>query len=96
MHALQELPGSAVRIRLDRSSRLNDAIDPGTLDLAMYIGDTDDTDAVTVGASPSPATLEAQGRPGEPHARGEQFGEEDRVRAEDPPCRAWLTVTATV
>ena len=53
MHALQEVfPGSAVRFRLDRSSRLNDAIDRGTLDLAMYIGDVGDTDAVCAGALP--------------------------------------------
>jgi DNA-binding transcriptional LysR family regulator len=53
MHALQEqFPGSAVRFRLDRSSRLNDAIDRGTLDLAMYIGDAGDPDAVSVGALP--------------------------------------------
>jgi DNA-binding transcriptional LysR family regulator len=41
-----------VRFRLDRSSRLNDAIDRGTLDLAMYIGDVGDTDAVSIGALP--------------------------------------------
>lgn len=53
MHALQELfPGTAVRFRLDRSSRLNDAIDRGTLDLAMYIGDAGESDAVSIGSLP--------------------------------------------
>jgi DNA-binding transcriptional LysR family regulator len=53
MHALHAgYPGYAIRFRLDRSSRLNDAINRGTLDLAMYIGDVGDTDAVSVGALP--------------------------------------------
>ena len=45
-------PGTTVRFRLDRSSRLNDAVDRGTLDLALYLGDTADRDAVTPGALP--------------------------------------------
>ncbi|MEU7811443.1 LysR family transcriptional regulator [Pseudonocardia sp. NPDC049154] len=45
-------PDSAVRFRLDRSSRLNDAIERGTLDLAMYIGDIRGSDSVSVGALP--------------------------------------------
>jgi len=53
MEALQEVfPGTAVRFRLDRSSRLNDAVDRGTLDLAMYIGDVVDADSISVGALP--------------------------------------------
>jgi DNA-binding transcriptional LysR family regulator len=54
MHALQaSVPDRAVRFRLDRSSRLNDAIDQGTLDLAIYLGDRgDDPTATTVGALP--------------------------------------------
>ncbi|GAA4546205.1 LysR family transcriptional regulator [Pseudonocardia xishanensis] len=53
MAALQEVfPGTAVRFRLDRSSRLNDAVDRGTLDLAMYIGDVVDADSISVGAVP--------------------------------------------
>lgn len=53
MGALQEVfPGCAVRFRLDRSGRLIDALDRGTLDLAMYIGDTGAGDAVAVGTMP--------------------------------------------
>jgi DNA-binding transcriptional LysR family regulator len=53
MAALQAVfPGTAVRFRLDRSSRLNDAVDRGTLDVAMYIGDVVATDSVAVGALP--------------------------------------------
>jgi DNA-binding transcriptional LysR family regulator len=53
MDALAEVfPGTAVRFRLDRSSRLNDAVDRGTLDLAMYIGDVVDRDSVSAGALP--------------------------------------------
>lgn len=54
MKALQVVaPECAVRFRLDRSSRLNDAIDRGTLDLAFYLGDRgDDPAATTVGALP--------------------------------------------
>ncbi|ALL79461.1 LysR family transcriptional regulator (plasmid) [Pseudonocardia sp. EC080610-09] len=53
MGALGELfPGTAVRFRLDRSSRLNDAVDRGALDLAMYIGDIVDGESVSVGALP--------------------------------------------
>lgn len=53
MGALQEVfPTTAVRFRLDRSSRLNDALDRGTLDLAMYIGDVADAGSVSVGALP--------------------------------------------
>ncbi|MEV1292509.1 LysR substrate-binding domain-containing protein [Pseudonocardia sp. NPDC049635] len=56
MARLQEVfPGVAVRFRLDRSSRLNDAVDRGTLDLAMYIGDPADAPAglsVHAGAIP--------------------------------------------
>jgi DNA-binding transcriptional LysR family regulator len=53
MHALQGVfPDTAVRFRLDRSSRLNDAVDRGTLDLAMYIGDVVARDSVCVGAVP--------------------------------------------
>jgi DNA-binding transcriptional LysR family regulator len=53
MGALQEVfPGTAVRFRLDRSSRLNDAVDRGTLDLAMYIGDVVDGDSISAGALP--------------------------------------------
>jgi DNA-binding transcriptional LysR family regulator len=53
MAALQAVfPGTAVRFRLDRSSRLNDAVDRGTLDVAMYIGDVVATDSVAIGALP--------------------------------------------
>lgn len=53
MQALAKVaPDSAVRFRLDRSSRLNDAIDRGTLDLAVYLGDAHGPDATTVGALP--------------------------------------------
>jgi DNA-binding transcriptional LysR family regulator len=45
-------PDSAVRFRLDRSDRLNDAIERGTLDLAMYIGDVRGADSVSAGALP--------------------------------------------
>ncbi|WP_281689736.1 LysR family transcriptional regulator [Pseudonocardia thermophila] len=51
--ALSEaLPDSAVRFRLDRSDRLNDAIERGTLDLAMYIGDVRGEDSISAGALP--------------------------------------------
>ena len=53
MEALQGVvPASRVRFRLDRSSRLNDALDRGTLDLAMYIGDVPGADGVPVGTMP--------------------------------------------
>ncbi|GAA4990626.1 LysR family transcriptional regulator [Pseudonocardia tropica] len=53
MERLQDVfPGTAVRFRLDRSSRLNDAVDRGTLDLAMYIGDVVDGPGVAAGAIP--------------------------------------------
>ena len=53
MDGLQKIfPGTAVRFRLDRSSRLNDAVDRGTLDLAMYIGDAVDGHSVPAGAIP--------------------------------------------
>jgi DNA-binding transcriptional LysR family regulator len=53
MRALQDdFPDCAVRFRFDRSSRLNDAVDRGTLDLAIYIGDAHGTDSVEVGAMP--------------------------------------------
>lgn len=53
MEALaQVFPGTAVRFRLDRSSRLNDAVDRGTVDLSMYIGDVVDGDDVLAGALP--------------------------------------------
>ncbi|MEQ3554305.1 LysR family transcriptional regulator [Pseudonocardia nematodicida] len=53
MERLQEIfPGTAVRFRLDRSGRLNDAVDRGTLDLAMYIGDAVDGHSVSAGAIP--------------------------------------------
>jgi DNA-binding transcriptional LysR family regulator len=53
MEALQGVfPGAAVRFRLDRSSRLNDALDRGTLDLAMYIGDVVGDDTRSVGSVP--------------------------------------------
>ena len=45
-------PESRVRFRLDRSSRLNDALDRGTLDLAMYIGDVPGADGAPVGSMP--------------------------------------------
>lgn len=45
-------PTSAVRFRLDRSDRLNDAIERGTLDLAMYIGDVRGSDSVSAGSLP--------------------------------------------
>ncbi len=45
-------PDSAVRLRLDRSDRLNTAIERGTLDLAMYIGDIRGEDSVSAGALP--------------------------------------------
>ncbi|GEL21194.1 LysR family transcriptional regulator [Pseudonocardia sulfidoxydans NBRC 16205] len=45
-------PDSAVRFRLDRSDRLNDAIERGTLDLAMYIGDVRGSDSVSAGSLP--------------------------------------------
>lgn len=53
MEALHEVfPESRVRFRLDRSSRLNEALDRGTLDLAMYIGDVPGADGVPVGTMP--------------------------------------------
>jgi DNA-binding transcriptional LysR family regulator len=45
-------PESRVRFRLDRSSRLNEALDRGTLDLAMYIGDVPGADGAPVGSMP--------------------------------------------
>lgn len=53
MDALHQVfPDTAVRFRLDRSSRLNDAVDRGTVDLAMYIGDVEDGGSVSAGALP--------------------------------------------
>lgn len=54
LRALQGVvPDCAVRFRLDRSSRLDDATDRGTLDLAVYLGDRgDDPAATTVGTLP--------------------------------------------
>lgn len=53
MQALQRLyPECRVRFRLDRSSRLNDALDRGTLDLAMYIGTVPGADGEPVGTMP--------------------------------------------
>jgi len=53
MEALQGMfPESRVRFRLDRSSRLNEALDRGTLDLAMYIGDVPGADGAPVGSMP--------------------------------------------
>ncbi|GAA1851916.1 LysR family transcriptional regulator [Pseudonocardia ailaonensis] len=44
--------GSMVRYRFDRSSMLNEAVDRGDLDLAMYIGERQGSDSHLVGALP--------------------------------------------
>jgi DNA-binding transcriptional LysR family regulator len=53
MGALGEVfPGVAVRFRLDRSSRLNEAVTRGTIDVALYIGERAGPDSRTVGLLP--------------------------------------------
>jgi DNA-binding transcriptional LysR family regulator len=53
MAALQEVfPQAAVRFRLDRSDRLNEAVARGTIDVAMYIGEIRDAESRTIGALP--------------------------------------------
>jgi DNA-binding transcriptional LysR family regulator len=51
MAALRDVrPDAAVRFRLDRGSHLNAALDRGTLDLAVYVGDA--AGGATVGSMP--------------------------------------------
>ena len=45
-------PGHEVRFRIDRTARLNDAIDRGALDLAVYMADATTARGVPVGALP--------------------------------------------
>jgi DNA-binding transcriptional LysR family regulator len=53
MSALGEVfPTAAVRFRLDRSDRLNEAVGRGTVDVAMYIGEIRDPSSRTIGALP--------------------------------------------
>jgi DNA-binding transcriptional LysR family regulator len=46
------LPGHEVRFRLDRTRRLDAAIDRGSLDLAVYLAEASSADGVPVGALP--------------------------------------------
>jgi DNA-binding transcriptional LysR family regulator len=45
-------PGHQVRFRIDRTARLNDAVDRGTLDLAVYMADATSARGVPLGALP--------------------------------------------
>jgi DNA-binding transcriptional LysR family regulator len=45
-------PGHQVRFRIDRTARLNDAVDRGALDLAIYMADATSARGVPVGSLP--------------------------------------------
>ena len=48
----ESFPGYQVRFRLDRSSRLNEAIDQGTLDVAVFMGDPVEQQSASAGVLP--------------------------------------------
>ncbi len=51
--ALRErFPGAGFRFRLDRSGRLNDAVDRGTIDVVVFIGDAESADRLDAGSLP--------------------------------------------
>jgi DNA-binding transcriptional LysR family regulator len=45
-------PAAGFRVRLDRSGRLNEAVDRGTIDVVIFVGDADDPDRLPAGALP--------------------------------------------
>ena len=62
------LAGHQVRFRIDRTSRLNEAVDSGSLDVAIYLADATSARGVPVGSLPltwyaSPAWEPAAGKP---------------------------------
>ncbi|WP_329139726.1 LysR family transcriptional regulator [Streptomyces sp. NBC_01476] len=48
----QRYPVHGVRFRIDRSARLNDGLDRGNIDVAVFLGDSRERDSASAGALP--------------------------------------------
>jgi DNA-binding transcriptional LysR family regulator len=48
----RRFPDTGFRFRLDRSGRLNDAVDRGSLDVVIFVGDAESRDRLEAGALP--------------------------------------------